>query len=133
MMMGGIRDPILISQINKFLPRVKEHVAEQHKDTVGDWKLDFHMYGMNDMNGIMGALEPGEPSYKPREIFVVGESFGSTQDLANSIPSTARIGCAHGPYPEQRGTSGNFAGVGGKLTLEMGPCTEFASIISFRC
>lgn len=81
---------------------------------------------MNGMNGIMGALEPGNPSYKPREIFVVGESLALTQDLANSIASTARIGCAHGPYPEQRGTSGNFAmGVGGKLTLERGPCTEF--------
>ena len=39
MMMGGIRDPILIPQINEFLLRVKEHVAEQHKDAVGNWNL----------------------------------------------------------------------------------------------
>jgi hypothetical protein len=123
MTMGGIRDPILISQIETFLPRVKEYVLKQHKDTVENWKLDFHVYGKN---GIMGALEPGDPSYKPREVFIVGEALASTQSLANSIVSTARIACIHGPYPGQRATSGNFAfGVGGKLILEMGPCPEF--------
>lgn len=122
-MMGGIRDPILISQIDSFLARVKEYVSQQQTYPVGNWQLDFHVYGTN---GVMGSLEPGDLSHKPREIFIVGEALAPTQSIANSIASSARIGCTHGPYPGQRGTSGNFAmGVGGKLTLEMGPCTEF--------
>lgn len=123
MMMGGIRDPILISQIDEFLVRVKEFVTQQHKEATGTWEIEFHVYGAN---GVMGALEPGDTSYKPREIFLVGEALASSQILATSVASCARIACVHGPYPGQRGTSGNFAmGIGGKLEVEMGTCAEF--------
>jgi hypothetical protein len=57
---------------------------------------------------------------------LVGEALASSQKLANSVASTARIAVVHGAYPGQRGTGGNFAmGVGGKLQIEMGPCAEF--------
>ena len=123
LIMGGIRDPILIGQIDNFLSRVKEFVKQQHSSITEEWEVDFHVYGAN---GIMGAHEPGESSYRPREIFLVGEALASSQKLATSIASSARIACVHGPYPGQRGTSGNFAmGQGGKLEIEMGPCAEF--------
>ncbi|KAH8807575.1 hypothetical protein F5884DRAFT_703760, partial [Xylogone sp. PMI_703] len=123
MIMGGIRDPILISQIDLLLEKAKEHVKFQHKEITEEWQLDFHVYGAN---GIMGALEPGDPSYKPREIFLVGEALAPSQKLSNSLASAARIAIVHGPYPGQRGTSGNLAmGVGGHLSIEMGCCTEF--------
>ncbi|KFY76155.1 hypothetical protein V499_04085 [Pseudogymnoascus sp. VKM F-103] len=121
--MGGIRDPILIGQIDDFLTRIKEFVKQQHKEAAGTWEMDFHVYGAR---GIMGALEPGDPTYKPREIFLVGEALASSQELATGVASSARIACVHGPYPGQRGTSGNFAmGIGGKMEVEMGPCAEF--------
>lgn len=123
MLIGGIRDPILIGQIDNFLARVKDHVTQQYKDAKGTWEIEFHVYGAK---GIMGNLEPGDPSYQPREIFLVGEALASSQALATSVASTARIACVHGPYPGQRGIGGNFAmGVGGKMELEMGPCAEF--------
>jgi hypothetical protein len=122
-LMGGIRDPILIRQIDSFLAHVKEYATQQNKDETETWDLGFHVYGKN---GVMDSLEPEDPSNQPREIFLVGEALASNQKLASSIASTARIACVHGPYPEQRGTSGNFAmGVGGKLTVEMGACAEF--------
>ena len=123
MIMGGIRDPILIGQIDSVLVRVKEFAKQQHKDITEEWDIDFHVYGTN---GIMGSQEPGSPAYLPREIFLVGEALASSQSLATSIAHSARIACVHGPYPGQRGTGGNFAmGQGGKLELEMGPCAEF--------
>ena len=123
MIMGGIRDPILIGQIDSFLVRVKEFVKQQHKNTTEAWDIDFHVYGAN---GVMGSQEPGSSSYLPREIFLVGEALASSQRLATSIASSGRIACVHGPYPGQRGTGGNFAmGQGGKLEIEMGPCAEF--------
>ena len=123
MIMGGIRDPILIAQIDSFLVRVKDFVKQQHKSAPEGWDIDFHVYGAN---GIMGSQEPGCSSYEPREIFLVGEALASTQRLATSIASSARIACVHGPYLGQRGTGGNFAmGQGGKLEIEMGPCAEF--------
>lgn len=124
--MGGIRDPMLIKQISTFESRVKEYATFHHplsSSSADFWKLGFHTYGTN---GIMGSMEPGGPTYQPREIFLVGEVLASTQKLASAVASTARIACVHGAYPGQRGTGGNFAmGVGGKLTIEMGPCAEF--------
>ncbi|KAE8442766.1 hypothetical protein EG329_002854 [Mollisiaceae sp. DMI_Dod_QoI] len=122
--MGGIRDPILISQSSEFQNMVRTHVASQIKPSDGEfWKLGFHIYGAN---GVMQSLEPGPKDYQPREMFLVGEVLASSQDLANSVAHTARVGVVHGSYPGQRGTAGNFAfGVGGKTDVPMGPCGEF--------
>ncbi|KUJ07764.1 uncharacterized protein LY89DRAFT_600945 [Mollisia scopiformis] len=122
--MGGIRDPILISQFSKVEIMIRTHVASQVK-TSGDefWKLGFHIYGAS---GVMQSLEPGPEEYQPREIFLVAEVLASTQKLANSVAHTTRVGIVHGSYEGQRGTAGNFAfGVGGKTDIEMGPCGEF--------
>ncbi|KAF8850814.1 hypothetical protein BDZ45DRAFT_708186 [Acephala macrosclerotiorum] len=122
--MGGIRDPILIAQQSGFQAAIRAHVASQVKTSDGEfWKLGFHNYGSN---GVMQSLEPGAKDYQPREVFLVGEILASSQELANSVASTARVGVVHGSYPGQRGTAGNFAfGVGGRTDVEMGPCAEF--------
>lgn len=122
--MGGIRDPILISQMINFQARVREYVASQICSPAEDfWKLGFHTYGID---GVMGYLEPEDLRHVPREVFLVGEILASTQNLANLVAHTAANAVIHGPYPGQRGTGGNFAkGVGGKTEIEMGPCAEF--------
>jgi hypothetical protein len=123
--MGGIRDPILISQISDFQAGVRKYIASQHRSLPkGEyWKLGFHVYGAD---GIMGTLEPGDSAYKPREIFIVGEALASSQKLARSIASTAKTAFVHGSYPGQRATGGNFAwGIAGSSDIEMGPCAEF--------
>lgn len=121
--MGGVRDPIMIKQIDDALERIKEHVKKQNKNMQGEWDIGFHVYGSN---GIMGSLEPGILDYLPREVFIVGEVLAPTQTAANTIASSARVGLVHGSYPGQRGTGGNLAmGIGGKMEIEMGPCAEF--------
>ncbi|KAH8659229.1 hypothetical protein BGZ60DRAFT_544271 [Tricladium varicosporioides] len=125
MFMGGIRDPILIKYFAEFKGRIREFVASQNPNISSPhfWKLGFHVYGDN---GVMESLEPGDRCYQPREIFIVGEVLASTQQLASSIASTARIACVHGSYPGQRGTGGNFAmGVGGVMEIPLGPSAEF--------
>lgn len=89
--MGGIRDPILIKQMPLFQSCIREYVSAQVptlESTTEFWKLGFHTYGAN---GIMGALEPGDSEHQLREIFLVGEVLASSQDLANSVASSARI------------------------------------------
>ncbi|PVH89439.1 hypothetical protein DL98DRAFT_402406 [Cadophora sp. DSE1049] len=121
--MGGIRDPIMIKQIDNSLERIKEHLKKQNKNIQGEWDIGFHVYGGK---GIMGSLEPLDSDYFPREIFIVGEVLAPTQTAANAIASSARVGLVHGSYPGQRGTGGNLAmGIGGKMEIEMGPCAEF--------
>ncbi|KAH7274805.1 hypothetical protein B0J15DRAFT_518613 [Fusarium solani] len=114
--LGGVRDYILISQIDDVLAMVKRYVHQQHPDNAGEWKLDFHVYGKDQYN----AAGPGE-------LFVVAEALASTQQLANSVASKARVGMIHAPYPGQKATAGNFGfGIGGLMEIEMGACAEFS-------
>ncbi|KAF4978855.1 hypothetical protein FZEAL_4837 [Fusarium zealandicum] len=116
MFLGGIKDRILIPQIDKALAAVKGYVHKQHSDVSEDWKLDFHVYGKGQHN------EAG-----PGELFIVAEALAPTQQLANSIASKARVGMIHAPYPGQKATAGNFGfGIGGLMEIEMGPCAEFS-------
>ncbi|KAN0112183.1 protein of unknown function (DUF4387) domain containing protein [Hyaloscypha variabilis] len=120
LMIGSFRDPILIPQIRSFLAAVKEYVKQNHEHITESWDLDWHVYGegYSDREGIFRA---------PKEVFVVAEAIAESQLVASSLASSARIACAHGPYPGQKATSGNFAmGIGGKFELETGECTEFS-------
>ncbi|KAI9739308.1 MAG: hypothetical protein M1834_007521 [Cirrosporium novae-zelandiae] len=122
MFIGSMTDPILIGQIDNFLGRVKEYVTQQHANASGKWEIGFHVYGKP-------SARPQQPKDKsmPESIFLVGEALASTQSLAASVASIARIACIHGPYKGQKATSGNFAfGIGGMMDIEAGPCTEFS-------
>ncbi|EQB48667.1 hypothetical protein CGLO_12086 [Colletotrichum gloeosporioides Cg-14] len=114
--LGSVRDHILINQLNHLLSLVKAYVKQQHPNIPGHWDLDFHTYGQ----GQSTPLGPGE-------VFIVAEAVAPTQELATGLVSTARIGMIHGPYPGQKATSGNFAfGIAGKLEIETGPCCQFS-------
>ncbi len=103
---GGIRDPILIGQIDDFLGRVAQRMAAIHPAVrSGEAQVIFHVYGKN---GVMGDLEPLKNAV-PHEVGILGEITASTQELANDICSDARITVLHGPYPGQLATGGNFA------------------------
>ncbi|KAI5851090.1 hypothetical protein DFP73DRAFT_507243 [Morchella snyderi] len=117
---GGIRDPILIAQIEGFLQKVEKYVTAQNPDV--EYKILFHTYGKN---GVMGAFEPViEPS--PHELCIIGEIQAETQELATLICSTARVACVHGPYPGQLATAGNLAMPFSPLDIEMGTVCEFS-------
>ncbi|KAJ4327252.1 hypothetical protein N0V84_002382 [Fusarium piperis] len=114
--LGGVKDYILISQIDDVLALVKGYVHQQHPDNAGEWKLDFHAYG-KDQNTTAG----------PGELFVIAEALASSQQLADSVASKARVGMIHAPYPGQKATSGNFGfGIGGLMEIQMGACAEFS-------
>jgi hypothetical protein len=103
---AGIRDPILIGIIDKFLVMIRSYVSERYPDLKsGDAKLFFHLYGKN---AVMGEQEP-QKDFVPIEIGVLCEVTAKTQDLANAICSMTRIALLHGPYPGQLATAGNIA------------------------
>lgn len=103
---GGIRDPILVGQIDSFLVGVKKRLSLAHPEfAVGDAQINFHVYGKN---GVMGTLEP-EKDFVPLEVGILGEVTAPSQDLANAICSNARIAMLHMPYAGQMATAGNFA------------------------
>ncbi|WP_322032121.1 acyclic terpene utilization AtuA family protein [Paraburkholderia sp. J76] len=103
---GGIRDPILVGQIDGFLARVRERLAAVFDELrTGAAQLHFHVYGRN---GVMGELEPLKERV-PHEVGLLAEVTAQTQRLANAICSQARVAVLHMPYPGQLATGGNFA------------------------
>lgn len=103
---GGIRDPILLGQLDDLLADVRKRTAGffPQLDT-GEVTLMFHVYGRD---AVMGDLEPLR-HLVPHEVGLLGEVTAPTQELANAICSQARITVLHMPYPGQLATAGNFA------------------------
>ncbi|KAI8878253.1 hypothetical protein K501DRAFT_258892 [Backusella circina FSU 941] len=116
--LGGVRDPILISQIDSFLEKIKQYIGAAFKNV--EYDLHFHVYGKD---GIMGPLERDTSIGK--EVCIMGEVRATTQQNATNIASAARIGVVHGPYPDQKATSGNFAMPFTPLEVALGPVCEF--------
>jgi len=103
---GGVRDPILISQIDPFLQRVKEFASGAYPQLkTGEARVDFHVYGKN---AVMDDLEP-DPDFVPKEIGILGTVTAQTQELANAICANLRVFVLHGPYQGQVATGGNLA------------------------
>lgn len=103
---GGIRDPLLVGQIESFLDSVRRRLDAIYPALGrGEAQLHFHVYGKN---GVMGALEPRK-DFVPLEVGILGEVTAPTQELANAICGNARISVLHLSYPDQVATAGNFA------------------------
>ena len=119
---GGVRDPILIGQIDVYLEQVRKYATGHHPALrSGEAQLIFHVYGKN---GVMGELEPLK-HVTPHEVCILGEAIAPTQELASAICSTARIAALHAPYPGQLATGGNMAFPLTPMENEIGPVCAF--------
>ena len=100
---SGVRDPIMIGQIDEVIERVKDRVADNFQE-LKDYHLHVHCYGKN---GVMGELEPHpDPGH---ELGLVIEAVASTQEIADTICSFARSTMLHYGYPGRKATAGNLA------------------------
>lgn len=120
---GGVRDPVLVGQIDSFLASVKARVAATHPELrSGEAQLIFHVYGKN---GVMGEMEP-QKDFVPLEVGILGEVTAATQALAHAICSHARISVLHLSYPGQMATAGNFAIPLNPPENDIGPVCRFS-------
>ncbi|KAH8551562.1 hypothetical protein BGW37DRAFT_44703 [Umbelopsis sp. PMI_123] len=116
--MGSIRDPILISQLDSFLALIKQYVLSKAENKGCD--LTFHVYGKDS-----STTEVDLSRALSQEVCILVEARAPTQLLATSVASTARIGLLHAPYPHQKATAGNFAIPLTPLEIPLGPVSEF--------
>lgn len=116
---GAFRDPILISQLDTWLPEVKNIVK---KRTSGDFEYDTKIitYGLN---GVMGALEPDKSL--PKEVCVLVQIRAPTQAQADELANRTKMGLTHCAYPGQLATAGNFAWPITPCETAIGPIPEF--------
>ncbi len=103
---AGIRDPIMIKQINECEEHVREAVLSYFCNIdPDDYKIIFHIYGKN---GVMGELEP-QKEIISHELCLILEVVAREQELANTICAFARSTLMHYSYQGRIATAGNLA------------------------
>jgi hypothetical protein len=124
---GGIRDPHVIGQLESWLARVRGHIDESVSHVLGDhahrssYSIDFHIYGIN---AVMGSFEP-DPKNLPHEIGIVVEVTAPTQDLAHKLAQLSRQPLLHYPIKEWAGSITAFACLHNPAVIDRGPVYRF--------
>lgn len=117
---GGIRDPILIAQLDDYIAQVTAAVKEQ---ILFSYDLRFIAYGVN---GVMGNLDQSlSPNQMPREVGICSHARAKTQAEADYVVNLAKCYCTHALYPHQLATAGNFAMPFSPCEVPMGQLSEF--------
>ena len=102
---GAIRDPFIIRQLDDWLVRLREAISGRVATVFGnelsddDYTLTIHVYGKN---GVMGELEPPNP-VPPLEVALLFMLTAPTQEIASSLASMTRHQALHLPIPEWSG------------------------------
>lgn len=106
--MAGIRDPMIVGNLDHFLGEVRSRTEAKVLDSVGakpgDYILKFRVYGRD---AVMGALEPEKGT--GHEVGIMIDVVAPDQDQANAIAFTARYVALHNPVPEWHGMVTNLA------------------------
>ena len=125
---GGIRDPFLLRQLDRWLAHVRMYIEETIARVLGDqaakeddYHLMFHVYGRD---GVMGSLEPNRAAV-PKEVGIVLEVTATTQQLATTIAKLSRQPLLHYPIAEWHGATTTFACLYNPAYIERGAVYRF--------
>jgi hypothetical protein len=124
---GAVRDPFIIRQLDDWLDRLKKAVAQRvttvfaDKLAQDDYTLTIHVYGKN---GVLGELEPPSAA-QPVEVALLFLLTAPTQDIASSLASITRHQALHLPIPEWSGLITGIACPFSPAHLDRGPVYRF--------
>lgn len=119
---AGVRDPILIGQIDNVIAHVEQTVQDYFSDIpVESYQMIFHQFGKN---GVMRELEPLKDA-NPHELCIILEIAAATQEIATAICSMARTEMLHCPYEGRMATAGNIALPFTPLEIPLGEVCKF--------
>ncbi len=118
----GIRDPIMIRQIDSVLDDARRRAEERFKTNDGVIHLTYRIYGKN---AVMGALEP-DAQLLSHEIGLVIDVVAPTQDLATGVAMFVRGTLQHASYSGIVTTAGNMAYPFSPFGIPVGPAYRFA-------
>jgi hypothetical protein len=124
---GGIRDPLVLGQLNAFLGGAEASIAHKVKDSLAlsrdAYTLKMRVYGQD---GSMGPLEP-TPHVTGHEVGLLIDVVASTQSTANAIITIAWHTTLHHPIPEYSGLISNLAFPYSPPGIDAGPAYRFCS------
>jgi len=124
---AGIRDPLILRQLDNFLSRLRGVVDRKIKESLeisrDDYTLSFRVYGRN---GSLGQLEP-DSQVEGHEVGLIIDVVASSQSVAADIlPLVWHTGLHH-PIPEQEGLISNFAFPFSPPGIDVGPVYRFCA------
>lgn len=118
---AGVRDPVMIKQIDEIIDSVREKVAENFAVQNLTYFLDFKVYGKN---GVMAGLEPVVET-NSHELGIIIEAVAPCQATADTICSFARSTMLHWGYEGRLSTAGNLAFPYSPSDFQAGPVYVF--------
>jgi hypothetical protein len=124
---GGIRDPYIIGQLDSWLASVHSYVDVSVSHVLGgeldksSYSLIFHTYGIN---AVMGSLEPDQ-KHLPHEVGIILEATAPTQEMAHTLAQLSRQPLLHCPIKEWKGSITAFACLHNPAVIDRGPVYRF--------
>lgn len=123
---GGIRDPIVLKQLDFFLQESSDRVKKKVKESLGidesSFQLLFKIYGKS---GSMSELEPLKETVG-HEVGLLLEVVASTPEHAQGIMSITWHTILHHPVKEWSGLVSHLAFPFSPPDADMGPAYRFA-------
>lgn len=118
----GIRDPIMIANIDDIMTGVRKEVEAAFPGYGKDYRVAHHLYGKN---AVMGELEPNKDAI-PHELGLVTEAVGKSQNLASQICRYVEHTLLFYPFKGIKTTAGNIAHINSVETMDTGPAYELS-------
>ncbi len=127
--MGGVRDPYILAQIDSWLAQLNDNIRTRIKNTVGDrpYEIVTRVYGRD---GVMGALEPQRGRTENgwvggHEAFILWDVISPSQELSRSIATSLSHMAVHNPIPKWHGLISGVAFPYSPPEIDRGPVYEF--------
>lgn len=121
--LAGIRDPLLIRQLDEVEKHVVETVRSYYHEIPADsYQIHFYHYGLD---AVMGELETDRTL--PHEIGLMFEVIAPTQEQADAICASTRSCYLHYGYPGRKSTAGNLAFPFAPSDVSFGPVYAFSA------
>lgn len=119
---AGVRDPLLVGEIEKVETLVRDSILAQYADLDPEaYQVNFYNYGKN---AVMGEAEPNEsPTH---ELGVLFEVVAKTQEIATTVCASVRSTFLHYGYSGRKSTAGNLAFPFAPSDVEFGAVYEFS-------
>jgi Acyclic terpene utilisation family protein AtuA len=119
--MVGIRDPIMISQLDSILAEARTRSEDRFSASTGI-HLNYRVYGRD---AVMGALEP-DRHLTSHEVGLMIDVVAPQQELATAVAMFVRGTLQHASYPGIVTTAGNMAYPFSPFGVPVGPAYRFA-------
>jgi hypothetical protein len=123
---AGVRDPLVVDQIESFVDRADSVIRGKITDSLGvsddDYEMRWNIYGKN---GSLGAFEP-EKHQTGHEVALMIDIVAKDQKTAQAIGSVAWHTALHQPIPEYSGLVSNLAFPISPPATNAGPVYEFS-------